>query len=234
MSYLSCISNIMNYFKNNNKNNYITADYEDITIDKILDTDIILPVKIIRTLYFNSLKELLYFPDKKSIKSLDLSNMNLSTIDFIYEFRGLENLNLSNNNIQDLSQLHHLFHLKRLNLSNNKLSSLIHLGKCLNLEVLFLDNNNITNIDELKVLSDIKIIDIGQNPIRDINDLDELKKIEYVYLPYFCKSKNLERKLKNNIYENLSGRVITSYKIYFSKYYLSYIGFGKNRLIFNY
>ena len=231
MSYLNCIATIKNYFKND-KNNYITAYYEDIGIESIIDTDIVLPVKIMRVLYFNSMKELLYFPDKKSIKSLNLSNLNLKSLDFIFEFRGLENLNLENNNISNLNQLHYLFHLKRLNLSNNNLESLKDLDKCLNLEVLFIDNNNISNIAELKSLGELKIIDIGQNPIKNIDDLDELKKIEYIYLPQYCTSKNLDRKLKNNINDNMDGRIITNYKVYFNKYYISSMGFSINRLAF--
>ena len=79
---------------------------------------------------------------------------------------------------------------------------------------------------------ELKIIDIGQNPIKNIDDLDELKKIEYIYLPQYCTSKNLDRKLKNNINDNMDGRIITNYKVYFNKYYISSMGFSINRLAF--
>ena len=92
--------------------------------------------------------------------------------------------------------------------------------------------NNISNIAELKSLGELKIIDIGQNPIKNIDDLDELKKIEYIYLPQYCTSKNLDRKLKNNINDNMDGRIITNYKVYFNKYYISSMGFSINRLAF--
>ena len=105
MACSSVIDNIVNYLNRPVDNIYITAIYEDITLDYI---------KIIRTLNFNNLKELLYFPDKKSIKRLDLSNQNISDINFLYEFRNIESLNLSNNSIRDISQLQHLFKLKNL------------------------------------------------------------------------------------------------------------------------
>ena len=130
--------------------------------------------------------------------------------------------------------LHYLFHLKRLNIANNNLYSLEYLDKCLNLEVIFLENNNISDIGKLKSLTELKILDLGNNPLDNINELDELKHIEYIFLPYYCKSNNLERKLKNSISENIDGRIITNYKIYFNKYYISSIGFQIKRITYNF
>ena len=90
MACSSVIDNIVNYLNRPVNNIYITAIYEDTTLDYI---------KINRTLDFNNLKELLYFPDKKSIKRLDLSNHHIDNIDFLYEFRNIESLNLSNNSL---------------------------------------------------------------------------------------------------------------------------------------
>ena len=217
----SIIDNIANYLNKPTQPHYITAIYEDSPLSYLLPNN---NLKLNRTLYFNDLKELLYFPDKKSIKRLDLSNQNISDINFLYEFRNIESLNLSNNSIRDISQLQHLFKLKKLNLSNNNLNNLNYLDRCINLEQINLSQNNINNLCELRSLSELKILDITQTQVNNLEDLDELKKLEYIYLSDSVNTSNINKKLKNKIKIG-NNMIITSYLIWFNKIYKSQDGF---------
>ena len=226
---------ILDYFNKPVQPNYITAIYEDNPLSFLCDEDrtyITKNIKIKRTLKFNNIRELIYFPDKKSIKSLDLSNQNLYDIGFLYEFRNVESLNLENNLIQDLSSLQYLFKLKKLNLSNNKLKNLKYLDRCINLEQLFLGFNDIDNLLELRSLSELKIIDVIRTNIINLQDLDELKKLEYVSFNNNINSNVLDKKLKNEILDR-EYRVITNYKIYFNKFYKSSDGIKYGIMNFN-
>ncbi|WML47819.1 leucine-rich repeat domain-containing protein [Neobacillus sp. PS3-34] len=54
-----------------------------------------------------------------SIKELDLSNKNISSLDGLQYFLNLEKLNLSNNNITDLRLIDKLQNIKEINVTNN-------------------------------------------------------------------------------------------------------------------
>jgi len=233
---MSCL---INYFSNNLlKPNYIIAIYEDYAMPTLFDDSVNVlmintTIKLKRTLYFNDLKELLYFPNKTSILGLDLSNQNMSDISFLYEFRGLETLNLENNLITDLSILQYLFKLKSLNISCNKIKNLNYLDRCLNLEKLFLSGNHIDDLHELQSLSELKILDISLTNIDNLDDLEELKKIEYIFIPIHVKTNSLEKKLKYKLIDKEEkGIIITSYSVYFNKIYKSCEGIKLGKIKF--
>jgi len=237
MSCFECFDALKSFNLFPEKSKYITAIYEDKTISYLFDGDCdynITPITVDRILYFDDLKELSFFPDKKSIKALDLSNLNLDNIDFLFEFGGVQSLNLANNNISNLDQLQYLFNLKKLNLSNNSLLNLNYLDRCMNLEVLFLNNNNITELKELRSLSELKVLDLGSTQVDSLSELDELKNLEYIFVPLFINSVTLEKKLKYDIVgEKLSGRAFTSYYPYFGRFYYSYDGYKNGRYNWN-
>ena len=230
---MSC-SFVLDYLNKQPQLKYITAIYEDNPLEYFFDEErnyITKNIKIKKTLKFNNLKELLYFPNKKLIKGLDLSNQNICDINFLYEFINIESLNLSNNIISDLSNLQYLYKLKKLNLSNNKINNLKYLDRCLNLEQVFLINNKIDNLIELRTLSELKILDVTNTDIINLQDLDENKKLEYICFNNNINSYTLDKKLKNKIiYEDK--KIITSYNIYFNKYYKSSDGFCYNNFKF--
>ena len=59
-----------------------------------------------------------------NIRSLDLSNKEITDLTGIEHFRNLEELNLSYNNINNLSKLKSLYKLRILNLENNEIFDL--------------------------------------------------------------------------------------------------------------
>ena len=55
----------------------------------------------------------------KTLKKLDLSNFNISSVEAIQDFKLLKELDLSNNYIRDVSSLKNMRKLKSLDLENN-------------------------------------------------------------------------------------------------------------------
>ena len=71
MACSSIIDNIVNYLNRPVNPRYITAIYEDTSLDYI---------KFNRTLYFNNLKELLYFPDKTSTSTRPIKRNSVNIV----------------------------------------------------------------------------------------------------------------------------------------------------------
>ncbi|MHA1869240.1 MAG: leucine-rich repeat domain-containing protein [Candidatus Heimdallarchaeaceae archaeon] len=117
------------------------------------------------------------FSIKKSHHVIDLSNMNLMTInlDFLKDLPNVEAINLSSNNLSrlDLTPLENCSNLTSLRLSNNNLTKirLEPLRNCLNLEILDLSSNKITEINLSPLISCtmIKSLNLSFNKLETID-----------------------------------------------------------------
>ena len=91
-----------------------------------------------------------------NIRSLDLSNKELTSIDGIEIFENLFDLDLSNNNIKDISPIKKLKSLYMINLSNNNIK-------------------DVTFFKELTEEKSMWYINLSNNKIKDISPLKNLK-----------------------------------------------------------
>jgi len=93
--------------------------------------------------------------------------MKIEKITFLNMLRryDLRTIKLSNNEITEICCLDNFRNLKRLDLNNNKISEIKGLKKLENLIELRLGNNKITEIQGLENLNKLKILEIGKNPI---------------------------------------------------------------------
>ena len=103
--------------------------------------DNILEQKIRQVLGLTNDQDILY-SDLLSITELDLSGLNISSLEGIKYLSNLVSLNLSNNNISDISELSFLKKLQVLNLSNNRIISLSSLYGLTTLTSLNIENNS--------------------------------------------------------------------------------------------
>ncbi len=108
----------------------------------------------------------------KNIKYLDLSDNNLSFLDYI----------IPSSRNSDLSQNLLFEELEVLQLSNNKLTYTTGIEKWKNLKELYLSSNLITNISGLFSLTQLKTLKIDYNRINSIEGIETLDKLETLSL----------------------------------------------------
>lgn len=113
-------------------------------------------------------------------KKLNLSNRQLSNIDFLENFIHLEHLDLQGNNLDSVYHLRQLIGLRYLDLSYNNLEDVSILQSLHNLESLNLSNNQIRNIYSLKESEDLEKLIITHNQIHDIEFLHTLPKLRFL------------------------------------------------------
>ena len=125
----------------------------------------------------------------KNLKSLNLSNCNITSLDDFSAFDNIESLNLSRNNIDSLSGIEKLEKLSYLILDDNKLSSLSGISQLKNLNSVSVDNNSISNADELLDLEKLYFASFSNNKLTTI--------------PNFVKQSDLYLNFENNSFEKV-------------------------------
>ena len=107
-------------------------------------------------------------------EGLGCDNASVESLIGIGNFTNLKTLSLSQNNITDISPLANLTNLKELYLWGNQIDNVTALGNLTNLEVLVLSQNNITDISPLANLTNLKELYLWGNPVLDYSPIKEL------------------------------------------------------------
>lgn len=120
--------------------------------------------------------ELWYIEEDQEINlEIDLSGLNLTTLNNNEHLGFFEQVNLSANCLSNLlNQLSLLQNCKKLSLSSNQLKNLKKFPTLQNLEVLSLRNNKLNNLEEILQLlkrHKLKLLDLRENPICSTTEL---------------------------------------------------------------
>ena len=119
-----------------------------------------------------------------TLVSLDLSNMELTSLKGIEHLTNLESLNVRNNRLDDISQLAGLNRLESLDLRNNLVSDISPIVGLHRLQYLNLYGNSaIRSIKPLASLTGIKKLILGNIPVGEqVNIISALTELEYLNL----------------------------------------------------
>lgn len=133
-----------------------------------------------------TVKELENFQNKKRIKTLDLSNMDLTVIpQSVFECTNLRKLYIQHNNLHRIpKKIEVLKNLVLLDASNNSIANL-HTGitKLGKLRTLNLGKNLITNLPkQFSDLINVQILIINGNKIKSIGIISQLKKVRKLHI----------------------------------------------------
>ncbi len=116
-----------------------------------------------------------------SIRTVDLSNRNMSSLEGIEIFSNTYEINLSNNNITDITPVKNLTSLYSIDLSNNKIKNVSPLANLSDLYHINLSNNNIKDISPIsKIKNDFIELDVSNNV--GITGYEKLKNVEILYI----------------------------------------------------
>ena len=105
------------------------------------------------------------------LRTLYLSNNNISDLTPLAQLMQLTGLSLSDNNISDLAPLAQLMLLRELDLGDNNISDLTPLAQLMLLTGLSLSDNNISDLTPLAQLMLLRELDLGDNNISDLTPL---------------------------------------------------------------
>ncbi len=126
-------------------------------------------------------------PDQKisvlqleSIKKLECSSQNISSLDGIENLKNLEYLSLWENNITDISKLINLTKLKTLQLGLNNITDINSLINLTDLEKLSLAENSLEDVSTLRYLTSLKWLNLDNNNIKNINFFINLTKLKWL------------------------------------------------------
>lgn len=103
---------------------------------------------------------------------LHLKRCGIKTIDWIEDFQGLRSLVLSNNEISDMRPVGKVKTLKRLSLNNNEIVEIKGLDKLSDLSWLFLSGNRISQMEGLENLTSLISLHLSYNRISEIKGLE--------------------------------------------------------------
>lgn len=113
-----------------------------------------------------------------NIKALDLSGLGLTMVpEFIHEMKILKTLNLSNNRIRSIDSTIFPESLTTLSLSNNSLTFLGNnsIGNLKNLVALFVDSNKIQSLDlDLSDFKYFRALSLSNNKLRTLKGIKSL------------------------------------------------------------
>lgn len=122
--------------------------------------------------------------DLESIKSLRLSNKELSSLSGIEQLSNIEELYLDNNNLESIEDLKSLTKLRILHLQRNSISDILPLEGLTSLEELSLNGNRILSLKPLKNLTNLEKLYFTENNITDISSLSGLVNVKELFMKY--------------------------------------------------
>lgn len=142
-----------------------------------------------------------------NIRSIDLSNKNISSIDGLEIFDNLYDINLSKNNIIDISPLSKMKTLSNIDLSNNKIKDITPLVSINKLYTLDLSGNNVGDVSCLakKGEQNIDIVDLNLSGNKNVKGYEKINSLRILNLSN-CNITNLNN-LSN--LDNLSELIIS-------------------------
>ena len=144
-----------------------------------------------------------------SLKEIKLNSNKINEIIGLVGLKNLDSLDLTSNQIVDIKGLESLTQLKSLNLSINQISNIKGLENLLHLEKLYLGNNKIIEIKNIKSLKNLQHLVLTKNKITTITGLTNLVNLETLYL-----SDNIIEEITGlNKLENLKSLYISTNKI---------------------
>lgn len=182
-----------NYIKDISSLKYLkNLTYLDLTCNDISSTSPLNGLTNLTNLYLgytHTIKNISFIKAFKKLKSLGLTEMDLTDISVLKSCNNLEDLHLWGNNIIDLTPLKGLTKLKKLELSNNEISDLSPIKGLKSIKYLGLMNNNIENISILRNMDKLEHLYLRGNEISDFSctssyyqNLKENDFAPYVYL----------------------------------------------------
>ena len=129
-----------------------------------------------------SSENLAYIAKMPKLKSLTLSDCDLSSIANLSGATSLEYLDLNNNAIRDIKALGTIPTLQELNLSHNALNNLSALSALTALEKLDISYNSLSTLNGLSGLPRLSQIIADHNSISQIDQIDTLNTLTYLSL----------------------------------------------------
>lgn len=140
------------------------------------------------TLYLSGstfpVEEMSYMAVLPALKSLTLTDCNLSTIDGLENAAQLTHLDLSQNTIRNLDVLKTMPELKNLNLQHNAINALDVLADSDKLEVLNIAFNAVPSLKPLSSCASLKELVADNNKLSELKGLRELPHLEVLSVDY--------------------------------------------------
>lgn len=143
----------------------------------------------------NQLTNLEWVRNLNSLEILNLSNNNLTNISAISSLNSLVNLDLSNNNLTDISSIWWRNTLVNLNLSNNNISNITSLFWLNNLSILNLSDNNISSVNALRQSNSLTYLNLSWND--SLNNLSDLNTISSINRTLQLSNRNYSWKIQS-------------------------------------
>lgn len=130
-----------------------------------------------------SLEDLAHLPN---LISLDLSNRDIDSLDFLSSLLKLETLSLSGSDfpVEQMPYIAALPALKTLSLSDCNLSTIEYLENSWSLTELDLSNNTIRNLDALKTIPNLKKLYLQHNAVNSLEVLGSLDELETLNIAF--------------------------------------------------
>ena len=116
------------------------------------------------------------------VTHLNLSNNELTNVNYIWSFTDLLELYLHKNKLNDIEGIASLINLKVLHLYYNELTDIHPLKRLIRLEDLRIGSNKLMNISILNEMSCLKILYLPDNNLTDITVLGNLKSLKKLCL----------------------------------------------------
>jgi Leucine-rich repeat (LRR) protein len=125
----------------------------------------------------------------EKLEILDISNNNLDGLEVFIknkkesanEFSKLKTLYVSDNNLTEISDIGRLSNLEEFYAANNKITSVDEIQKLEKINAIYVSNNQIHNIDALQNIKGLKILNISNNPLTDYKKLEKLTGLEKLF-----------------------------------------------------
>ena len=121
----------------------------------------------------------------EKITEIEFKNKGIEDLTGIEKFTSLKYLNMSYNNISSIPDLSSLTQLEFLDLSYNNIKDVSNLSNCTSLQELYLKGFEIEDISPLNKLTNLTILDIGsQSLINDFSVLNNFKNLVVLNIRY--------------------------------------------------
>ena len=122
------------------------------------------------------------FKHARSLKKMNLSGLQLTSIDFLKFFPSVEEVDLSHNNIRNWPEEVLLGNLKSLNVSNNSIFGTKAIARNIRIKKLNIANNPLKRIGSLKKLSKLEYLNLEGTKINNFEDLESFKYLRTIIL----------------------------------------------------
>jgi hypothetical protein len=136
----------------------------------------------LKTLYIsdNNMTNLNDINTFSSLEELYAAGNKIYSIDEMKKLDKIKALYISGNKISDIDALTDMKTLKTLNISDNPLTDYRMLGKLSGLEKLYAGKMNISELAFLKTMTNLTTLDLSENNISDISELKTMSKLEWL------------------------------------------------------